>query len=132
MNTGTAPELAPHPSQGGPHHALPGVGQNLMDHSITSIQVGCRKPVSLYRHLNPLAQAGMAVLDPQCRVIGVEGLRVVDASVMPMIPSCNLNGPTLMIGEKAAGLIAGRVPLPASNLPYFVDPHWRTRQRSAA
>ena len=270
---------------------LPGVGQNLMDHSITSIQVGCRKPVSLYRHLNPLAQTGaalrwlvrrdgllasnhfecgaflrsvagmqfpdiqlgffpisvmegskdfmrrhgfqvqispqrsrsrgrvalasanpddpprilfnylqdegdridlraglrlareilgqaamapfhdgeilpgsevgtdaqidaymrahvhssyhpcgtcrmgqdgMAVLDPQCRVIGVEGLRVVDASVMPMIPSCNLNGPTMMIGEKAADLIAGRVPLPASNLPYFVDPHWRTRQRSAA
>ena len=58
MNTGTAPELVPQPSQGGPHHALPGIGQNLMDHSITSIQVGCRKPVSLYRRLNPLAQTG--------------------------------------------------------------------------
>ena len=71
----------------------------------------------------------MSVVDRECRVHGVEGLRVADASIMPLIPSCNLNGPTLMIGEKAADLIAGRPPLPPSNLPYFVEPGWRTRQR---
>ena len=74
----------------------------------------------------------LAVVDPCCRVHGVEGLRVADASIMPAIPSCNLNCPTIMIGEKASDLIAGRAPLPPSNLPCHVDPQWRTRQRSAA
>ena len=76
-----------------------------------------------------MGQDPMAVVDPECRVHGVEGLRVADASVMPLIPSCNINCPTIMIGEKAADLIAGRPPLPPSPLPYFVDPEWRTRQR---
>src|SRR6185295_12877594 len=47
----------------------------------------------------------MAVLDPGCRVRGVEGLRVVDASVMPTIPVANTNITTIMIAEKAADLI---------------------------
>ena len=76
-----------------------------------------------------MGQDPMSVVDPECRVHGVEGLRVADASIMPLITSCNLNCPTLMIGEKAADLIAGRPPLPPSNLPYFVEPEWRTRQR---
>ena len=76
-----------------------------------------------------MGQDPMAVVDPECRVHGVEGLRVADASIMPLIPSCNLNCPTIMIGEKAADLIAGRPPPPPSDLPYFVDPEWRTRQR---
>jgi choline dehydrogenase len=51
----------------------------------------------------------MAVVDSQLRVIGVAGLRVIDASVMPNITSGNTNSPTLMIAEKAAQLLAAEV-----------------------
>ena len=47
----------------------------------------------------------MAVVDPECRVYGVEGLRVADASVMPFVPSGNCHAGILMIGEKVADLI---------------------------
>ncbi|MEO1539729.1 MAG: choline dehydrogenase, partial [Pseudomonadota bacterium] len=49
-----------------------------------------------------------AVVDPECRVIGVEGLRVVDSSIFPRIPNGNLNAPSIMVGEKAADHILGR------------------------
>ncbi|EAR49740.1 choline dehydrogenase [Oceanicola granulosus HTCC2516] len=69
-----------------------------------------------------------AVVDPECRVIGVEGLRVADSSIFPRITNGNLNAPSIMTGEKAADHILGRR-LPASNVEPWVHPEWRTAQR---
>ncbi len=71
----------------------------------------------------------LAVVDPECRVIGVEGLRVADSSIFPQVTNGNLNAPTIMTGEKAADHILGRVPLPASNLEPWINPAWRESQR---
>ena len=70
----------------------------------------------------------MAVVDPECRVIGVEGLRVADSSIFPQVTNGNLNGPSIMTGEKAADHILGRK-LPKSNLQPVTNPNWRTAQR---
>ena len=71
----------------------------------------------------------MAVVDPELRVIGVQGLRVVDSGVMPTITTGNLNAPTIMIGEKAADHILGKPMLAPSNAPFYVAPNWDIAQR---
>ncbi|MGM0583538.1 MAG: GMC oxidoreductase, partial [Pseudomonadota bacterium] len=70
-----------------------------------------------------------AVVDPECRVIGVEGLRVADSSVFPRITNGNLNGPSILVGEKASDHLLGRDPLPRENAEPWVHPHWREAQR---
>ncbi len=71
----------------------------------------------------------LAVVDPEARVIGVEGLRVADSSIFPQVTNGNLNAPSIMVGEKAADHILGRVPLPRENLAPMVNENWRVNQR---
>ena len=70
-----------------------------------------------------------AVVDHECRVIGIDGLRVADSSIMPQVTNGNLNAPTLMIGEKASDHILGRDPLPPSNQEPWINPSWKSSQR---
>ena len=70
-----------------------------------------------------------AVVDPACRVIGLDGLRVVDSSIFPRITNGNINAPTIMVAEKAADHILGRAPpAPAGDAPW-IHPDWEARQR---
>ncbi|OUS37010.1 choline dehydrogenase [Rhodobacterales bacterium 56_14_T64] len=69
-----------------------------------------------------------SVVDPECRVIGVDGLRVADSSIFPRITNGNLNGPSIMSGEKAADHILGRS-LPPSNAQPWYHPDWQGTQR---
>jgi choline dehydrogenase len=71
----------------------------------------------------------MAVVDPECRVIGVEGLRVADSSIFPQVTNGNVNAPSIMTGEKAADHILGRQPLARSNLEPWINPRWETSDR---
>jgi choline dehydrogenase len=70
-----------------------------------------------------------SVVDPEGRVIGVEGLRIADTSIMPQITTGNLNAPAIMIGEKISDSIRGLEPLPPSNAPYFKASNWKETQR---
>jgi choline dehydrogenase len=73
-----------------------------------------------------MGTGNMAVVDPDSmRVHGLQGLRVVDASVMPYVTNGNIYAPVMMIAEKSADLILGNSPLPASRAPFY------TRARSA-
>ena len=70
-----------------------------------------------------------AVVDPQARVVGVDGLRLADSSIFPRITNGNLNAPSIMVGEKAADHILGRNPLPPANDEPWIHPDWATAQR---
>src|SRR5690606_12506326 len=71
----------------------------------------------------------MSVVDPELKVIGVDGLRVVDSSIFPRITNGNLNAPSIMVGEKAADHILGKPLLPPSNQEPWINPRWRESDR---
>ncbi len=73
-----------------------------------------------------------AVTDPNGRVRGVDGLRVVDSSLMPQATAGDLNAPTLVLAERMADLIRGRHLAEAEGAALLADPHWATRQRGPA
>ena len=74
------------------------------------------------------AEDPQAVVDPEGRVIGVEGLRVADSSIFPRIPNGNLNAPSIMVGEKIADHILRRR-LPPENAAPWIHPTWQETQR---
>jgi choline dehydrogenase len=73
----------------------------------------------------------MAALDENCRVRGVDNLRVVDSSIFPTITNGNLNAPSMMVGERAADLILGKQ-LEAEFPPVWVADNWEHSQRSVS
>jgi choline dehydrogenase len=68
---------------------------------------------------NAMGYDAMSVVDAQGKVHGIDGLRIVDASIMPIIVTGNLNAPTIMMAEKLADVIRGRAPLARLDVPYF-------------
>lgn len=73
-----------------------------------------------------------AVVDTECRVFGINGLRMVDASVFPTLSNGNINAPTIMVAEKAADMILGKKSMPQSDAPVWISEDWQTRQRERA
>ena len=71
----------------------------------------------------------MAVVGADTRVLGLDGLRVVDSSIMPAITNGNLNAPTIMLAEKAADHIRGKAMLARAEVPFYEAPQWQTAQR---
>lgn len=119
------PAMAPHMK----HEIQPGAGadsDDALDAFIREHAESAYHPVGTARMGAP--DDPMAVVDPEARVIGVEGLRVADSSIFPRITNGNTNAPSILVGEKVADHILGRV-LPRDNRAPWIHPDWRTAQR---
>ncbi len=77
-----------------------------------------------------MGEDDMAVVDSQTRVHGIQGLRVVDSSIFPTITNGNLNGPTIMVAERAADLIKGHA-LPPCDVSIGMEENWQDKQRDS-
>ncbi len=99
-------ELAPGPSVRGPDEILDWVARQ----AETALHPSCTARMG--------TEEGSVVDPASMRVHGIEGLRVVDASVFPYVPNGNIYAPVMMVAEKAADLIAGNAPLPSEPLDY--------------
>ena len=74
-------------------------------------------------------EAESSVVDTACKLIGIDGLRIVDASVFPTVPYGNINAPTIMVAEKAADLILGKTTLTPDSPEIWISETWQTEQR---
>ena len=88
-------------------------------------------PTGIHGPFGPvdIADDVTSVVDPECRVIGVDGLRVADSSIFPRVTNGNLNAPSIMTGEKASDHILGRTPLAPSNQEPWINPRWQVSDR---
>ena len=86
-----------------------------MANVLALVAAACFALAATLQQKGAMGMGERSVVDPELRVIGVEGLRVADASVMPTVPGGNTNLPCIMIGEKAADLIRGQS-LPRADL----------------
>jgi choline dehydrogenase len=75
------------------------------------------------------AKDAASVVDLECRVRGVDSLRVVDASVFPTLPNGNINAPVIMVAEKVADAILGRPALAPAQVTVPEPANWQTSQR---
>ena len=104
-------------------------------HTDSEIDAWVRQNVESAYHPSCTCKMGadddlLAVLDAQCRVRGMEQLRIVDSSIFPTITNGNLNAPSIMVAERAADLIRGEPVLPESEAPVRIDSSWREAQRA--
>lgn len=96
------------------------------------IDMWLRKYVGGEFHVSCTARMGTeddSVVDSQTRVYGLEGLRIVDASIMPNVVSGNTNAAVIMIAEKAADLILDKPTLPKASVPVYQPSGWQSSQR---
>jgi choline dehydrogenase len=72
---------------------------------------------------------GASVVGPDLKVHGLEGLRIADASIMPVVVSANTNASSIMIGDRAADFVLGQRASPSETARFWTHPQWETQQR---
>lgn len=98
------------------------------------IDAALREQLNTQWHLSGTAKMGRhddpnSVVDPEGRLIGLDAVRVIDASIMPQVTNGNTNAPTIMIAEKLSDTVLGKPPLPRADADVWQDPNWEIAQR---